>query len=63
MSGESNEYEIEVCETVSESINYTEQMVEISDKLIELNNTVIFISWFVILIFIFNCILHKRGIF
>lgn len=61
MSGE--EYEVEFYETVPEVINYTEQMVQISDKLDNLNNTMTFISWFVLLIFLFNCILHKRGCF
>lgn len=59
----SGEYEIEINETYAEVVDYSEQMVEISNKLGELNNTVTFISWFVLLIFLFNCILHKRGCF
>lgn len=59
----SGEYDVLIEESYAEVVDYTEQIVDISNKLDNLNNTVTFISWFVILIFIFNCILHKRGIF
>lgn len=59
----SGEYEVEVNESYTEVIDYSDQMVEISDKLDKLNNSVTFICWFILLIFLFNCILHKRGCF
>ncbi len=63
MSGESGDFEVEIYESYTESIDYTEQIVQVSNKLDYLNNTMMFISWFVVLIFLFNSIIHKRGCF
>ena len=59
----SGEFENEVYEYTAEVIDYSEQISALDYKLDDLNSNLVFIKWFVVLIFLFSCILHKRGCF